>query len=174
MDFDFMRKSRFLVGSLVAAAGVIALTQPLAASIVGRDAEACVAGKPSILVRVVGFKAPTGEVKVSLYNGDPGRYLARKGKLRNVLVPVTGPGPLDVCIAVPTPGRYAIAVHHDINDNGVKDRHDGGGYSNNPRISITNMRPPFSQTAGTVGNSTTRVGIRLLYLQGLSIRPAGS
>ena len=169
-----MRYSRLLTGSLAALAGALAVAPGAAASIVGQDAQACVAGKPSILVHVMGFKAPTGEVKVSLYNGVPGRYLAHKGKLRKVLVPVNGAGPLDVCIAVPHPGRYAVAVHHDLNNNGDKDRHDGGGYSNNPKVSIANMKPPFSQTAVTVGNSTTRVPIRLLYIQGLSIRPAGS
>ena len=167
-----MRKSHLLAGSL-AAAGAIALAAPAAAAIAGQDAQACLAGKPAILVHVTGFKAPTGEVKVSLYDSNPSRYLAHKGKIRKVLVPVKGPGPLDVCIAVPKPGRYAVAVHHDINHSGDKDRHDGGGYSGNPRVSLTNMKPPFSQTAVAVGNSTARVGVRLLYIQGLSVRPVG-
>ena len=46
-------------------------------------------------------------------------------------VPVTGKA-MDICLPVPAPGRYAVAVHHDLNTNGERDRHDGGGYSRNP------------------------------------------
>ncbi len=172
---ETMSKSRLPLGAV---AGVALLTlagpAPLRAGIVGQDAQACASGKPSILVRVTGFKEPTGEVKVSLYDSNPKRYLARKGKIRKVLVPVRGGGPLDVCIAVPRPGRYAVAVHHDINRSGKKDRRDGGGYSGNPRVSVTNLKPPFSQTAINVGNAPARVAVRLMYLKGLSIGPASS
>jgi uncharacterized protein (DUF2141 family) len=89
-------------------------------------------------------------------------------------VPVRSTGPLDVCIAVPTPGRYAVAVHHDINGNGDKDGSDGGGYSGNPRLSITNLRPSFSRTAVTVGSAPRPVVVVLQYRQGLSIRPVNA
>ena len=169
-----MRYSRFLAASLAAAATVAGSTAPAGAVVVGQDAPACLAGKPSILVRVTGFKKTTGEVKVSLYDSNPRRYLASKGKIRKVLVPVNGRQALDVCIAVPRPGRYAIAVHHDINHSGRKDRQDGGGYSNNPRVTVTSLKPSFDKTAVTVGSSVTRVPVRLLYLNGFSIGPAHS
>jgi uncharacterized protein (DUF2141 family) len=79
-----------------------------------------------------------------------------------------------VCVAVPGSGRYAVAVHHDLNSNGDKDRHDGGGYSNNPRVSITSLRPPFALTAVSVGRTPARVVVRLLYVRGLSVGPATS
>jgi len=75
---------------------------------------------------------------------------------------------------VPKSGRYAVAVHHDLNGNGDKDRHDGGGYSNNPSVSLINMRPAFGRTAVTVGQSPARVNVRLLYVNGLSVGPASS
>ena len=75
---------------------------------------------------------------------------------------------------MPAPGRYAVAVHHDLNGNGEHDRQDGGGYSRNPHVSLTNPRPAFSSTAFTVGNGPARVGVRLLYVNGLSVGPAGS
>ena len=167
---DFMRKS---LSSLVAGAAFVALglSTPAESAIVGADAAVCVAGKPSLLVRVNGFKEATGTLKLSVYGNNPAVYLKKQGRLRRIKVPVHSRGPVDVCIAVPRSGRYAVAVHHDLNDNG-KDRHDGGGYSNNPRVSLLNMRPPFARTAVTVGQSPARVDVRLLYVRGLSVGPA--
>ncbi len=168
-----MRKSRLplVVGAALAALG---LSVPGSAAIVGADAAVCAAGKPAILVHVNGFKQPTGTLKLSVYGNDPSVYLKKQGRLRRIKVPVRSRGPVDVCVAVPGSGRYAVAVHHDLNGNGDKDRHDGGGYSNNPRVSITNMRPAFSRTAVTVGRSPARVDVRLLYIRGLSVGPARS
>ena len=111
---------------------------------------------------------------MSVYGSNPATYLKKAGRLRRIKVPVGGRGPVDVCVAVPGPGRYAVAVHHDLNANGDKDRHDGGGYSNNPRVSLMNMRPSFASTAVTVGTSPARTEVRLLYVRGLSVGPAAS
>jgi uncharacterized protein (DUF2141 family) len=171
MDMDFMRKSRFplMTGAVLAAIG---LSAPSSAAIVGADAAVCAAGRPSLLVHVNGFKQPTGTLKLSVYGNNPSVYLKKQGRLRRIKVPVHSRGPIDVCLAVPRSGRYAVAVHHDLNGNGDKDRFDGGGYSNNPRVSITNMRPAFARTAVTVGRTPARVDVRLLYVNGLSVGPA--
>lgn len=168
-----MRYSRFplVAGAAFAALGLAA---PAAAAIVGADAAVCAAGKPSLLVRVNGFKNPTGTLKLSIYGNNPSVYLKKQGRLRRIKVPVNSRGPIDVCVAVPRSGRYAVAVHHDLNSNGDKDRHDGGGYSNNPRVSLMNMRPPFARTAVSVGEKPARVDVRLLYVRGLSVGPAAS
>ncbi len=168
-----MRKSRFPL----VAAGVVAalgLATPGDAAILGADAAVCAAGKPALLVRVNGLKQATGTLKLSVYGNNPSVYLKKQGRLRRIKVPVRSSGPLDVCVAVPRSGRYAVAVHHDLNGNGDKDRQDGGGYSNNPRVTITNLRPAFSRTAVTVGQSPARVDVRLLYVNGLSVGPARS
>ena len=163
-----MPKSHLLLAALLTA--VATGTAP--AAVVGSDAPACTSGKPSMVVRISGFKKPTGTVKVALY--APQNYLAKGGKLRKVLVPVRSAGPLDVCIAVPRPGRYAVAVHHDVNGNGDKDGSDGGGYSGNPNLSITNLKPAFSKTAVSVGEAPRAVPVRLQYRQGLSIGPVSA
>ena len=166
-----MRNSRF---PLVAGAAVVALGlgAPASGAIVGADAAVCAAGKPALLVRVNGLKQPTGTLKLSVYGNNPSVYLKKQGRLRRVKVPVSSRGPIDVCVAVPRSGRYAVAVHHDLNANGNKDRHDGGGYSNNPRVSLTNMRPAFARTAVSVGQAPAKVDVRLLYVRGLSVGPA--
>ena len=140
------------------------------ARVVGSDAQACLTGKPSMLVRVSGLKRPSGTVKVAVYAAQG--YLAKGGKLRKVVVPVRSTAPLDVCIAVPGAGQYAVAVHHDLNGNGDKDLGDGGGYSGNPKLSITNLKPPFGKTAVRVGATPRQVTVVLHYRDGLSIRPA--
>jgi len=166
-----MRKSRFplIAGVALTALGVSA---PAGSTIVGSDAAVCAAGKPSLLVRVNGLKQSTGTLKLSIYGSNPSVYLKKQGRLRRIKVAVHSRGPIDVCIAVPRSGRYAVAVHHDLNANGNKDRHDGGGYSNNPRVSLMNMRPAFARTAVEVGQSPARVDVRLLYVRGLAIGPA--
>ncbi|MEO7240924.1 MAG: DUF2141 domain-containing protein [Sphingomicrobium sp.] len=139
------------------------------AAIAGADAPACENGKPAVLVHVSGFKRASGTVKLALYRSEG--YLAKRAKLRKVVVPVRSAAALDICIAVPAPGRYAITVHHDLNGNGDKDGSDGGGYSNNPRLTIMNLRPPFSRTAVDVGSEPRRIGVVLQYRKGLSIGP---
>lgn len=139
------------------------------AAIVGPDASACLSGKPSVVVRVAGFKRASGTVKVAVYAAQG--YLAKGGKLRKVVVPVRSTAPHDICIAVPKAGRYAVTVHHDINANGDKDASDGGGYSGNPKLSLTNLRPAFGKTAVQVGGSPRAVTVVLQYRRGLSIAP---
>ena len=123
-------------------------------------------------IRLSGFKRASGSVKLALYDHDG--YLEKGRKVRKVKVPVTSSSPLDVCIAVPAPGRYAVAVHHDLNGNGDRDANDGGGFSRNPRLSITNLKPSFRKTAIEVGAAPRRVAIQLQYLHGLSFVRASS
>jgi uncharacterized protein (DUF2141 family) len=154
--------------ALIAAAGAVAFS-PAAAAMSG--SASCAAGKPSVVVHVAGFKQPRGRVKLSLYGADS--WLNKQGRISKVKVPVTGRA-MDICMPVPAPGRYAVAVHHDFNVNGERDRHDGGGYSRNPKVTLLNPKPAFSKAAFTVGNGPARVGVTLLYINGLSVGPAGS
>lgn len=166
-----MSKSSYplLIGcaALVAAASALAMPAP------ARAAGTCVPGKPSVIVHVAGFKQATGRVKLSLYGSDARRWLAKGGKITKVKVPVTGTS-MDVCLPVPAPGRYAVAVHHDLNVNGERDRQDGGGYSRNPKVSLLNPKPAFSKAAFEVGSGPAKVGVTLMYIKGLSVGPAVS
>ena len=152
---------------LLAAACLFTFSPPAVA------AQGCSAGRPSVLVHVSGFKQARGKVKVSLYGSDSSRWLAKGGKVSKVKVPVTARS-MDICMPVPAPGRYAVAVHHDLNTNGERDRQDGGGYSRNPKVSLLNPKPSFSKAAFEVGNGPAKVGVKLLYVRGLGVGPAGS
>ena len=160
----------------IAGAGLFALALaavPAAAPAqLGADAAVCRAGHPSILVNVIGFNQRTGNIRVALY-GNPATFLQHGETMRKINVAVTPAGPMHICIAVPHPGRYAIAVRHDVNgDNRSGDWNDGGGFSRNPRLSLLHLRPSFDQVAVDVEQSVLGVNVVLNYRYGLSIHPA--
>jgi uncharacterized protein (DUF2141 family) len=162
---------KFLTRTGLGALALASFATPAAAQL-GADAAACRAGQPSILVNVIGLSQRTGNVRVALY-GNPNTFLERGQTMRKINVPVSPNGPMRVCIAVPRPGRYAIAVRHDVDgDNARGDWSDGGGFSRNPRLSLLHLRPSFGDVAVNVGPSVLGVNVVLNYRYGLSIRPA--
>jgi uncharacterized protein (DUF2141 family) len=75
---------------------------------------------------------------------------------------------------VPHPGTYAVAVRHNVKgDNAPADWSDGGGFSNNPSLSLLHLKPSLAQTAFNVGNGVKMVNVTLLYRHGFSIGPVG-
>jgi uncharacterized protein (DUF2141 family) len=161
--------NRALLPTLTLPLAVLALPVPAGASVVG-DVTACASGQPSLKVRVSGFKEARGTVRVRLY--EEGGWLQRGRSLSRIRVPVTATT-MDLCVRVPEPGRYAVALHHDINGNRERDRSDGAGFSRNPRLSLTG-RPSFSGTEVRVRDGVTPIGIQMMYLRGLTIGPARS
>ena len=155
----------------LAVAGVACTFAAPAAAQLGADANVCRSGGQAVLVTVNGFRARTGNIRVAIYGSDPRRFLARGQTLRKINVPVTAAGPMRICVALPGPGRYAVAVRHDVNGNNHSDWSDGGGFSRNPRISLTNLRPNFNNVAIDVGRGVTPVNVVLNYRFGLAIRP---
>lgn len=163
-----------MIGQLAKAAILLAALSgvPAAAQALGPYASSCAPGSndAAVLVTVYGFKARSGNLRVQLYpaNSD----FLEKGKwLRRVDLPVTRSGPMRVCLPAPRPGRYAVAVRHDIDGNGRSGWNDGGGFSRNPRISLTDLRPSPGEVAINVGRDAGNVNVVLNYRFGLSIRP---
>ena len=137
----------------------------------GPDAAACRAGdRPAVLVTVDGFNRRTGNVRVAIYN-NAGTFLERGATLRKIDIPVTRGGPMRICVALPRAGSYAVAVRHDVDGNGRSGWSDGGGFSRNPDISLTNLRPRYQNVAVNVGDGPLPVRVVLNYRFGLSIRP---
>ncbi|MDB5662370.1 MAG: hypothetical protein JWN59_708 [Sphingomonas bacterium] len=163
----------------VAAATVLALVPAVGAqaAAIGPDAAACRAGAaaPAVLVHIDGFKAHTGRVRVQVYGSDPADFLSKGKRLKRIDLPVASHGAMDVCVALPAPGNYAIAVRHDINGSGKSDWNDGGGFSRNPSISLVSLKPRYQDVVIGVGGVPRPVDITLNYRRGLSIKPvAGS
>jgi uncharacterized protein (DUF2141 family) len=156
-----------LVAAMIAALPAAAQAQ------LGPDAAACRTGRPSMLVTVNGFSQRTGNVRVAIYGSNPAQFLERGQTLRKIDLPVSrGAGPMRICVALPGPGQYAVAVRHDLDGNGRSGWNDGGGFSRNPRLSLVNLRPRYQNVAVNVGQGTLGVNVTLLYRYGLSIRPA--
>jgi len=154
----------------MAGLAALALCAAPAQAQLGADAAACRAGRPSILVNVQGISQRTGNIRVALYN-NPATFLDRGQTLRKINVPVSA-GQMRICIAVPGPGQYAVAVRHDVDgDNARGDWSDGGGFSRNPRLSLVRLRPRFGDVAVNVRQGVLGVNVVLLYRFGLSIRP---
>ena len=170
MSLRFTTKAALF--SLAASGAAFTFAAPASAQL-GPDAAACRGGGngQAVLVTVNGFRARTGNIRVAIYGSDPRRFLARGQTLRKINVPVTGAGPMRICVALPGPGRYAVAVRHDVNANNHSDWGDGGGFSRNPRISLTNLRPNYNNVAIDVGRGVTPVSVVLNYRFGLAIRP---
>ena len=145
------------------------------AAALGPDAPACNAGNRSaILVGVTGFKVRSGRVRVQLYGGDAADFLAKGKKLRRIDLPVTAAGPMNICVAVPGPGTYAVAVRHDADGNNRSGWTDGGGFSNNPKISLLSLKPSHRSVAITVGRAIKPISVVLNYRSGFKIGPVGS
>ena len=156
-----------------AAALTLALQPGTANAAIGPDAAACSprSGRTALIVDVRGFRARSGNLRLALYGSNPADFLARGSSMRRVDVPVSRAGTMQVCVAVPQPGRYALAVRHDENGNGTTDWNDGGGFSRNPLVTLASPRPSYEAVAFDVRRGIQPVEIVLNYRTGFSIGP---
>ena len=106
------------------------------------QAQACqgTSSDTRLIVEVEGVRSSDGLMAVTLYPDDPDRFLAHHGSLKVARVPAHD-GATDVCLFLPGPGYYAVAVYHDANGNHHLDRsgllpQEGSGLSNNPQVSL--------------------------------------
>jgi uncharacterized protein (DUF2141 family) len=162
---------KLMAGAAVALVAFAA--QPGAAqAALGPHAAACRsnANGPAVLVTVYGFKQRTGNVRVQLYRANS-EFLEKGRWLERIDLPVTGSGPMRICVPAPGAGRYAIAVRHDVDGNGRSTWNDGGGFSRNPRMSLTNLRPRPQDVAIDLNGGVENINVILNYRFGLSIRP---
>jgi uncharacterized protein (DUF2141 family) len=173
---SFQEYSVFKFKLMVAGLGVAALSVPMmpAAAALGPDAAACRAGsdRPAVLVNIHGLKSRTGSVRVQIYNGS--NFLVKGQRVRRIDLPVTATA-MPVCVALPGPGTYAVAVRHDVNGNSQSgDWSDGGGFSRNPKLSLLRLKPTFNQVSVPVGQGVKPVSVVLNYRNGLNIGPVAS
>ncbi|HET9640693.1 MAG TPA: DUF2141 domain-containing protein [Allosphingosinicella sp.] len=126
-------------------------------------------GTPSatrLHVRVDNVKSSRGLVAVTLYTDVRRKFLAKRGSLYVGRVPARQ-GRTDVCIHVPTPGIYALAVYHDADSDRSFDRttlglpSEGFGFSNNPPTFLG--MPNFGSVRIQVPRSGTRTMVKLKY-----------
>jgi uncharacterized protein (DUF2141 family) len=126
-------------------------------------------GRPSatrLYVTVSNVRSIGGLIAVTLYTDDSSRFLARRGSLYVGRVPARA-GVTRVCIHVPAPGVYGLAVYHDANANRRFDRTmiglpaEGYGFSNNAPTLFG--LPRFASVRLTVSRDGFSTGVRLRY-----------
>lgn len=157
------------------AVGALAFVAPATAAqaALGPDAASCRSGSgdAAVLVNVSGFKARSGRVRVQIY--DSSNFLVKGKRVRRIDLPVTA-STMPICVSLPGPSTYAVAVRHDVNGNSKSgDWSDGGGFSRNPKLSLFKLKPSFSEVAVPVGRGVKPVSVVLNYRQGVSIGPVG-
>ena len=127
------------------------------------------AGTPSetrLFVNVDNVRDSRGLVAVTLYTDNRGKFLAKRGSLYVGRVPARQ-GRTRVCIHVPKPGTYALAVYHDADSDRSFDRtrlglpDEGFGFSNNPPTFFG--LPNFDRVRIKVPRTGVSTTIRLHY-----------
>jgi uncharacterized protein (DUF2141 family) len=156
----------------IAAALVMVLALPLGAPALAQSNETipndmarCRGDGPAVRVTVTDIKAGTGTMRMQLYRATKQDWLATGRWIYRIQVPARA-GSMTFCMPVPQAGSYAIALRHDVNDNGKTDLTvDGGAMSNNPSINIFNLgKPSVDKAAFSIGNEVKPISIRMRYL----------
>ncbi len=130
------------------------------------DLSRCASGKgPAVLVNIRGIKESSGKIRVQSYPATPSAWLS-KGRWLHRIETSASAGSMNICVPVPAEGKFGIAVRHDRNGNGKTDiSQDGGGFSNNPKISILNLgKPSINKAAFVAGPGVTRITINMQYM----------
>lgn len=142
------------------------LLAALAAPAAAQDA-GCT-GPPSdtqLFVNVSNVRSAEGLIAVTLYADIRKKFLAKRGSLYVGRVPAVA-GTTRVCIHLPAPGTYALAVYHDkdanrkLNRSGLGLPKEGYGFSNN--ASTVFGLPSFSSVRFAARNGG-EVAIKLKY-----------
>lgn len=147
---------------------LLALLMPAAAAQAADPDPACLgaADEVRLQLQVQGLRSARGNVTVTVYPDDAGRFLAKGGKLLRVRLPATAPVTRG-CIRVPAAGHYEISVYHDENDDHHFGRSllglpaEGYGFSNNPK-SLVGL-PSFEAVRFPAATGDNAVAITLVY-----------
>lgn len=128
---------------------------------------------PALLITLAGLKDRKGIIRAELYPANDQDFLqddnilVSNGKtFRRVVERVPASGPVELCLRVPAPGRYALSVVHDRNGGGAFSlSKDGIGFAGNPRIGLS--RPKAAAAAVEAGAGLTPTTVIMNYRRGL-------
>ncbi|HYD23199.1 MAG TPA: DUF2141 domain-containing protein [Croceibacterium sp.] len=154
--------------ALAGLAAALAQATPAAAQYnreISHDPAKCRGNGPAVRISVTGVKRSSGKLRVQLYRATKQDWLETGRWLNRMELPARA-GTMSVCMPVPAPGTYGIAIRHDVNGNNETDlTQDGGGASNNPSFNIFNLgKPSHSKVGFAVGQEVKAITIRLHYL----------
>jgi uncharacterized protein (DUF2141 family) len=154
----------------LAARSAVALMTALCAAPARADAQAPVEcqGEPSaarLHVIIEGVRDDRGEMTATLYGDDPAKFLKNGGELKVWRDPSQPPSQ-EMCVWLPGPGDYAMAIYQDSNgnhhfDHGMFGPTEAYGFSRNPHLYFG--PPSVGQVKFAAGEGETTVHIRLHY-----------
>ncbi len=116
-----------------------------------------------LTVEITNVTRTGGNIRVALYKPTDKFGTAKPDFFK--VIPVAQPGTRQVAFDV-EPGRYAVAVFHDLNDNDKLDKNIVGypkepfGFSNNFRPVVS--APDFEDCAFTLSEKGTSISIKLI------------
>ncbi|MFA5964847.1 MAG: DUF2141 domain-containing protein [Sphingomonas sp.] len=169
-----MTVRKYFVAVAALPIALLPLAAPAQAGIVGEDSALCANGKgPAIQANIVGLKDRAGEVKLEIYPANENDFLRDDHLLiqehkvfRRVTARTPQSGPVEMCIKVPAPGRYALLFTHNRDSKSKFDFWtDGAGFPSNLRMGRS--KPKLNQAIIDVGPGITTTSIRAQYLRGL-------
>jgi uncharacterized protein (DUF2141 family) len=117
---------------------------------------------------VDGVRSERGLMTATVYPPTSGAFLKAKGEIAVWRVPAKAPA-TQMCVFLPAPGAYAVAIYDDLNGNLRFDHSaiaplEPYGFSNDPRLFLG---PPSASAARfTAGPGATTIHIRLRYPAG--------
>jgi len=142
----------------------------MACAAVSASADDCLGepGAARLRVMVEGVRAGQGVMTATVYPDAQEKFLKANGQLAVWRVPAEAPV-TTMCLRLPAPGRYALAVYDDVNLNGRFDHttfapREPYGFSNNPHPFF--ILPSVRSVAFTAGPGDTTLHIHLTYPEG--------
>ncbi|SFJ46465.1 Uncharacterized conserved protein, DUF2141 family [Sphingomonas sp. NFR04] len=132
---------------------------------------------PSFVVNVEGLKDRTGMLKLEVYPASDPDFLAdddiliSAGKVfRRVEQALPASGSVQLCVRLPSAGRYSVSLLHDRDGNRKFGwRIDGIGFAGNPRLGWS--KPAALAASAVALSGPTRIEIVMNYRRGLGMRP---
>lgn len=171
--FDMTKPSRLYATAFAIAASVTALTgatPAFAANAPARNGAPNCAGPVSdtwVNVTIDRVRNGNGLMAVTLYADEPRKFLVKKGSMYVGRVDATAPE-TKMCLFVPKPGVYVLAVYHDEDSSTNLKRsgvlglpEEGFGFSNNPPT-VASI-PSFRSVRLNIAKSGLSTRIHLKY-----------
>lgn len=124
------------------------------------------AGAAELRVTAVGLRNAQGTMRFALYNRPQG-FATTEGRLAFRDIPIVSTEGTTAVFADLPPGRYALAVFHDENDNDEFDTNflgiprEGFGFSRDPAVFLS--APGFDDCALDLGTEDRIATIRIKY-----------
>ncbi len=118
-------------------------------------------GEAQLHIVISGVHGSTGLMTASLYGDDEAHFLKSKGSLKVWRAPAVSPQ-TTMCIWLPHPGAYEIAIYQDLDANMKWDHAAFGsiepfGFSRNPTIFFSAPSLSSTRFQAPAGDTTIRV-----------------